>query len=145
MIGLFVSNTLAGSITINSTPSEFGQGRLLITNCDSTIYAQPIATGTGSTPAFLLSGFTFWGIDVESCENREFTLKLYDSSSEVNILPDVNQVRVSLIGGLFTSNTTGITIVSSSSPGTFTLNIDSPTLDANVLKKVTLDSDDRDS
>jgi hypothetical protein len=139
--GVFFSGTLAQTITLGSGQVEFGQGTLLVTNCDPTVFAQPIPTATGGNPAYLLQGFSFWGINVSDCNNRDFIIRLYGDSGQVNLSSGISEAKVRLLGSFFYSLTPGMTIYPGDAQGYFALDIDEPNLDANALKKVTLDSE----
>lgn len=139
--GFFFSGTLAQTITLGSGQVEFGQGSLVVTNCDPTVFAQPIPTATGGSPAYLLQGFTFWGINVGDCNNRDFTIRLYGDSGQVNLADGISEAKVRLVDNFFYSLTSGTTIYPGDAQGYFALDIDDPNLDANSLKKVTLDSE----
>ncbi len=139
--GVFFSGTLAQTITLGSGEVEFGQGSLVVTNCDPTVFAQPSPIATGSSPAYLLQGFSFWGIDIGDCNNRDFTIRLYGDSGQINFASGISEAKVRLVGSFFYALTPGTTIYPGDAQGYFALDIDEPNLDADSLKKVTLDSE----
>lgn len=140
------SRTLAGSITIGSGNSEFGQGVLLVTNCDSSVFAQPVSANTGSPGEYRLSGFTFWGIDVAECEDVDFKVRIYETTTALSFFGTApsatDEVTVRLIGGNFYPVTQDITVYPGDELGYFSFEINKPTLEVNAfdLKKVTLES-----
>lgn len=140
------SRTLAGSITLGSGNTEFGQGVLLITNCDSSVFAQPVSKSTGTPGQYRLMGFTFWGIDVDKCENVDFKVRIYETSTALSFFGSgesaTNEVTVRLAGNYFYPVTSGVTVYPGDELGYFSLEIDNPTPAVNAfdLKKVTLES-----
>lgn len=136
---LVASRTLASSITLGIGSVELGQGVLLVTNCDSTIYAQPTPISVDGT--YYLSGIEFSGIDTASCDNREFSIKVYNSSTQVSFANSIDEISVRLFGGFFYSLTSGIRIYSGDGAGWFSVEIEgTPTLTSGNLKRITLQS-----
>jgi len=134
------SSTLAGTITLGVENAEFGQGVLLVTNCDSTIFAQPIPQSVGGT--YYLSGIEFSQIDTSSCDNREFRIKVFNSSSGVDFASGISEIKVRLFGGFFYALTDGIRLISGDTKGWFSVFIDnSPTLTSANLRRITLESE----
>lgn len=134
------SSTLAGTITLGVENAEFGQGVLLVTNCDPNIYAQPIPISVGGT--YYLSGIEFSQIDTSSCNNRDFRIKVFNSSTGVEFSPGISEIEVRLFGGFFYSLTDGIRLISGDTKGWFSAFIDnSPTLTSANLRRITLESE----
>ena len=137
----FFSRTLAGTISLGEGRSEFGQGVLLVTNCDATIYAQPKSeTITAST--FRLKGLAFWDINMSACDQRDFIARIYSNSGPIQFFQDTSEVKVRVAGGSFYSATPGVTLFPINEKGYFEFEIDNPTPDiiAGNLKRVTLES-----
>lgn len=136
---LFSSRTLAGSITLGIETAEFGQGVLLVTSCDESIRAQPIPISISGN--YFLSGIEFSGIDTTSCDNREFSIKVYDSSVQADFASAINEIRVRLYGGFFYTLTDGIRLYSGDEEGWFSIEIEgTPALASGSLKRITLQS-----
>jgi len=138
-----VSRTLAGSITIGAGNVEFGQGVLIVTNCDSTIFAQPIPRSISGS--YFLDGIEFSGIDTVSCDNRDFRVKVFNNSVATNFATNVAEVEVRLYGGFFYSLTPGIRLTSGDSKGWFLITVEgTPTLASGNLRRITLESERAD-
>ena len=135
-----VSRTLAGTITLGAENVEFGQGILLVTNCDSTIYAQPIPKSIDGV--YYLDGIEFSGIDTADCDNREFRIRVFGTSSPLSFTPSISEISVRLFGGFFYATTQGVRLTSGDGKGWFSVQIEgNSTLLSSNLKKITLVSE----
>lgn len=141
---LLFSRTLAETITLGIGNIESGQGVQLVTSCDSSIFAQPIPISIDGV--YYLDGIEFSGIDISSCDNREFKIRAYTSpnvnASPQNFTSGISEVSVRLYGGLFYSETNHVRLSSGDSKGWFLVQFDqTPTLTSANLKKITLTSE----
>jgi len=145
----FVQTTLASSISLNSGPVEFGQGVVQATACDSQISMTPYSSFVNGNPgAFKFAGIRLSGVDAtdqsgssEGCLGRAFIIKAYGSSGSYLGSP------YSIIVGS-SSFLSGDGVVTSSGQGTSngsaTLTFENPTISADSIFKITIESQDTD-
>lgn len=116
-----ISYTLAANISINGNSStEFGQGILVTSTCDSYLIIKPKAVLVGNT--FVLDSIELGDISTRTHDNS-FTLQVYGETSSVGLLAQPAIIAVGANGKTFTKtsigdNTTLETVtIDSSSPG----------------------------
>ena len=81
-----IGSTLAAQITLNSGgPIEFGQGRVLTTQCDPNITITPHASYSSVSSAFLVDLVELSDIDGTACEGKRFTLTALTSTDPVDL------------------------------------------------------------
>jgi hypothetical protein len=144
----FVQTTLASSISLNAgAPVEFGQGVSQATACDSSVVITPISSFSNSDPAeFKFAGIRLSDIDAtdqsgssEGCLGRALIIKAYGSSGSYLGSP------YSIIVGS-SSFLSGDGVVTSSGQGTSsgsaTLTFENPTISADSIFKITIESQD---
>jgi hypothetical protein len=147
-----VGSTLAASVTIGSTPITFGQGVTQAVACDSEITVTPTtsfdnATGAGS---FLLKTITISGLNNDTtnsttgvgCGGKSLVVKAYGDSNDTALTLYTGSTGItasvnSTIGATLASPV-GVT-VSSAGANSLTLSIDTPTLNAADIFKITVE------
>jgi hypothetical protein len=123
--------TFASNISLNNGQNvEFGQGIASTTACDNSITLTPTTSFNSAENTFSLTTIEVSDInsDGDHCMNKNFTIKVFDNSSEnpLNIYDDVSFVRISDDGSLFSmSSPPGITLIQPFGDNSrFTLQID---------------------
>lgn len=154
LAGLSVlGTTLASSITIGSAPVTFGQGLVQAVACDSAITVTPAAAftnGANGAGSFKLGSITVSDLNNTAtnsstgvgCGGRTLIIKVWDGTANSTVLSldgtrsQITSVINTTIGS--TTANTGIT-ASSSAANSVTYTIDSPTLDATSIYKITVE------
>ena len=144
---LALSSTFASSIDINTgAPIEFGQGVAQTTACDHEIRVTPSSTFVNGTPGeFKFTSITLSGLDsttsvdgsLEGCQGKSFTIKEYMKSGE--LIPQVYSISLGMDS--FSSPNGKVTPTFESSENiSLTLTFDSPTILANDVYRITVES-----
>ncbi len=138
-----LGTTLASSVTITGGTVTFGQGSVQATACDSAITVTPAAsfanaTGTGT---FKLGSITLGSVDNSACSGKTFVIKAWGDTNTTALTlwsgsTDITSVINSTIAS--TTASTGVTVTSPSA-GTIKYTIDTPTLDATSIYKITVE------
>lgn len=136
-----ISYTLAANISINGNSStEFGQGILVTSTCDSYLIIKPKAVLEGNT--FVLDSIELGDISTRTHDNT-FTLQVYGETSSAGLLAQPAVITVGADGKSFTKTSTGdnttletVTIDSSSTGGGTNAEIG-----ASVIKLTSITSD----
>lgn len=100
-----ISPTLASNISINSGgPSEFGQGLVATTTCDS--YLEIAAKGAYAIDDFILESIEIRDISVLTHDNS-LSLQIYSETSSVGLLASPAVIKVGSSGTSFTKTSSG--------------------------------------
>lgn len=100
-----ISSTLAANIAINgNSTTEFGQGILATSTCDSYLVIKPKATLDGNN--FVLESIELSDISTRSHDNT-FTLQVYGETSSIGLLAQPAVITVGADGKSFTKSSTG--------------------------------------
>lgn len=151
-IGALVSivalgSTLAASINLNdSTPVEFGQGIAQVTSCDSEILITPISSFVNDSYSdFKFTGLSLSGVDTtdqanssEGCAGKVFTIKTYNRNGD--LLSPTYTIAVDSDGDFVSEDGTASTGVGDSTSDYSTLNFTSPTISAQDVYQITIES-----
>ncbi len=146
-----LGSTLAATVTIGTTPITFGQGLTQAVACDSSITLTPTTSFVNSTGAgsFRLKTVTVAGLDNAAtntstgvgCGGKNLVIRAYgDSSSDALTLWSGSTGITAAINATIASTTanSGVT-VSSSGAGSLTFSIDTPTVNAADIFKITVE------
>ncbi len=146
-----LGSTLAATVTIGTTPITFGQGLTQAVACDSSITLTPTTSFVNSTGAgsFRLKTVTVAGLDNAAtnsssgvgCGGKNLVIRAYgDSSSDALTLWSGSTGITAAINATIGSTTanSGVT-VSSSGAGSLTFSIDTPTVNAADIFKITVE------
>ena len=146
-----LGSTLAASVTIGSTPITFGQGLTQAVACDSAITVTPATEFVNSSGAgaFRLKTITIGGINNATtdtttgvgCGGKNLIIRAYgDSNSTALTLWTGNTAITSAINATIASTTanSGVTVTSSGA-GSLTYSIDTPTVSAADIFKITIE------
>lgn len=100
-----ISSTLAANISINgNSSSEFGQGILATSTCDSYLVIKPKAVVDGNR--FVLESIELSDISTRTHDNT-FTLQVYGETSSVGLLAQPAVIQVGGDGKTFTKTSSG--------------------------------------
>jgi len=144
---LVLGSTLAASINLNnSTPVEFGQGVAQATACDSEIIVSPLSSyRNGEGGEFVFSGLTLSNVDTtdqsdssEGCAGKVFTIKTYNRNGD--LLSPTYTIAVDSDGDFVSEDGTASTGVGDSTSDYSTLNFTSPTISAQDVYQITIES-----
>jgi hypothetical protein len=148
---LFIGNTLAGNISLNSgTAVEFGQGVVQATACDNEISINPISTFMNSSEggSYGLTALNFSGIDSSSdhCARKDFYIHAYykNSTGPENIIDSVSEIIVRDSGRDFAVDAIAGLVMLSTNSDSFSLTFatNHSLLDAKQLDRITIESRD---
>ena len=145
-----LGTTLASSVAIGSGPVTFGQGSVQAVACDSAITVTPAAAFANATGAgsFKLGSITVAGLDNTAtnastgvgCGGKNLVIKAWaDSNTTPLTLWSGNTAITAAVNATIGSSTatSGVTVSSATNSLTFT--IDTPTLDATSIYKITVE------
>lgn len=100
-----LSYTLAANISINgNSATEFGQGILVTSTCDSHLVIKPKAVMDGNT--FVLESIELSDISTRTHDNS-FTLQVYSETSSTGLLAQPAVISVGADGKTFTKTSSG--------------------------------------
>ncbi len=142
-----LGSTLAANINLNgNTAVEFGQGVAQTTACDSQILVTPISTFQNDEESgFMFSGLGLSGVDTtdqtnssEGCAGKMFTIKAYDGSG--NLLTPTYTIAVRANGNFTSEDGSASTGIGNDETDSSTLNLDSPTISAEDVFRITIES-----
>ena len=153
---LFIGNTLAGNISLNSNgPIEFGQGMAATVACSGTqsLKINPVTSFTNSTGAgsYKLSGLNVSNIP-EECFGKDFVIRAYDGTNSAPLAlfnTSFSDIAVYNNSGIFnvsaTANNepTGMSVTTESN-SEFSITFSSPEVSSTVIKTLTIESVDHD-
>jgi hypothetical protein len=145
-----LGSTLAASVTIGSTPITFGQGVTQAVACDSEITVTPTTTFDNSAGggSFLLKTITIAGLNNTAtdssgvgCGGKKLVVKAYGNSDDTALTLYSGStgitVAVNATIGSTTALPSGVTV--STATNSVTLTIDTPTLSASDVYKLTVE------
>ncbi len=142
-----LGSTLAASINLNgSTPVEFGQGIAQVTSCDSEILLTPISSFINDSYSdFKFAGLSLSEVDTtdqanssEGCAGKVFTIKTYDGSGAQ--LSPIYTIAVDSDGDFVSEDGAISTGIGNSASDFSTLNFTSPTISAEDVYRITIES-----
>lgn len=146
--------TLAANISLGSGSTEFGQGVVSTTACDSQIIVKPqaafdntVAPNPATTPAstgvFNLQSLLVTDVDSSGCNGKWLTFKVFNTAdnSPLEIVDGFASISVLNTAGTYSTNQNGFTVTTNSS-SSFTVSFTTPVATAAVVSKVTLESSD---
>jgi hypothetical protein len=150
--GLFLRSTLAGNISINSTPiTEFGQGFTALTSCAGS----PVSLNITPTSSFMNASnggthyFKSFRVDnvPSACQGVDFSFSTYDSNGSAanpmfdstTIAAKVATIYMSASNKFYPVNSGDLT-VSTNSSTSFTANLDAPSGPSALVSKLTIQS-----
>jgi hypothetical protein len=148
-----LGSTLAASVTIGSSPITFGQGVVQAVACDNEITVTPVASfvnATGAGGVFRLGSITVSGLNNAAtnsttgvgCGGKTLVIKVWDDAgaSPLTLATTAGSAITSPINATIGSTTANDGVaVSSSGAGILTYTIDSPTLNATSIYKITVE------
>jgi hypothetical protein len=137
---IFTNSTFAGNISLTSSgTTEFGQGVLVTSACDSNFTIKPGSTFSNSTGNFKLSTLEISALDSTSngCANKALTINFYGDTSTASL----GSVVIADGGSGFSSNSGTISTSGyGTTATTLTLTLTSPAVVSSSVFKFTVES-----
>jgi hypothetical protein len=139
---LFINNTLAGNISINSNKSlEFGQGNAQTTACDNSVLLTPLGSFTNVSGAgsFTFTGVTLTSLDTtaQGCAGETLSMASYGQTgtalSSFSIAIASDGTFSSSDGSIANAGSQGLT-------SRVTLTFTSPAVNTTTIYKITIQS-----
>jgi hypothetical protein len=140
-----LGSTLAASVTVSSGTITFGQGVAAATACDSDIILTPAAAfdndGTLANAKFKLGSITVSNLDTSACDEKTLVIKAWDASSDtaLTLFGSTTSITSIIEHSPLTDTTKPADVTLATATGTLTFTINTPTLDASTIYKLTIE------
>ena len=145
-----LGSTLAATVTIGSTPITFGQGITQAVACDSSITVTPATQFVNSSGAgsFVLKTVTIGGLDNAAtnsstgvgCGGKNLIIRAYgDTGSALTLWTGSTSITAAVNATIGSTTANAGVTVTSPSANTLLLTIDSPTVSAADIFKITVE------